>query len=321
MKKFLLALAVCFCGAVSAENIVLDLSNPGAPIEYDENDVWTDVYNNDEIIYSQEFMFTHTSSFAGYYNGFVASKSTVINASAGLDDQFGCMAKGGYAGEGTPYLVAYWAAYSETPESKTCEVYISAPYYAVGCYVCNSPYAYYAIKEGSPYSAKFEQGDWFKLIAHGVNENAEETGTVEYYLADYQSENADEWTLNDSWEWVDLSSLGEVTSIYFTMESSDTGAYGMNTPAYFCLDKLTVSADDPTSVDAVAAAAVKAYYDRSAGCVRVHTSAPAEVSVYSVNGAWVAQQTVVDSAAIDLTAVPSGVYIVRCGAYSVKIVK
>lgn len=162
MKKILLALAVCICGAVSAENIVLDLSNPGAPIEYDENDVWTDVYNNDEIIYSQEFMFTHTSSFAGYYNGFVASKSTVINASAGLDDQFGCMAKGGYAGEGTPYLVAYWDSYNETPESKTCEVYISAPYYAVGCYVCNSPYAYYAIEKGNPYSTKFEQGDWFK---------------------------------------------------------------------------------------------------------------------------------------------------------------
>ena len=35
MKKILLALAVCICGAVSAENIVLDLSNPGAPIEYD----------------------------------------------------------------------------------------------------------------------------------------------------------------------------------------------------------------------------------------------------------------------------------------------
>ena len=240
MKKILLALAVCICGAVSAENIVLDLSNPGAPIEYDENDVWADVYNNDEIIYSQEFMFTHTSSFAGYYNGFVASKTTVINASAGLDDQFGCMAKGGYAGEGTPYLVAYWDSYSETPESKTCEVYISAPYYAVGCYVCNSPYAYYAIKEGSSYSAKFEQGDWFKLIAHGVNENAEETGTVEYYLADYQSENVDEWTLNDSWEWVDLSSLGEVVEVKFDMTGDMENEYGFSMPTYYAIDDVTV---------------------------------------------------------------------------------
>ena len=323
MKKILLALAVCICGAVSAENIVLDLSNPGAPIEYDENGLWTDVFNNEAIVYSQEFMFTHSAPYSNYSNGFFASKVTAISASAGSDDQWGCMAKGGVAGEGTPYLGAYWDSYNETPESKTCEVYISAPYYAVGCYVCNSPYAYYAIKEGSPYSEyldKFEQGDWFKLIAHGVNENAEETGTVEYYLADYQSENADEWTLNDSWEWVDLSSLGEVASIYFTMESSDIGAYGMNTPAYFCLDKLTVSTEG-AAVESVASISTKAYYDRSAGCVRVHTSAPAEVSVYSVSGACVAQQAVEAEAAIDLSAVPSGVYIVRCGAYSVKIVK
>lgn len=322
MKKILLALVVCFCGAVSAENIVLDLSNPGDfPIEYDENNVWTGVYDDTANIFSQEFMFSHTSSFSGYYNGFVASKSAVITGSAGMDDQFGCMAKGGVAGEGTPFLGAFWDSYSETAESRSCEVYTSSPYYAVGFYVCNNPYAYYAIKEGNPYSTKFEQGSWFKLIVHGVDENAVETGTVEYYLADYRSENAEEWTLNNSWEWVDLSSLGQVASIYFTMESSDVNDYGMLTPSYFCLDKLTVSTEEPTSVDEVVAAPVKAYYDRSAGCVRVHTSAPAEVSVYSVNGAWVARQSVADSAAIDLTAVPSGVYIVRCGAYSVKIVK
>lgn len=37
MRKILLVFAVCVCSAVFAENIVLDLSNPGDfPIEYDE---------------------------------------------------------------------------------------------------------------------------------------------------------------------------------------------------------------------------------------------------------------------------------------------
>lgn len=36
MRKILLVFAVCVCSAVFAENIVLDLSNPGDfPIEYD----------------------------------------------------------------------------------------------------------------------------------------------------------------------------------------------------------------------------------------------------------------------------------------------
>lgn len=129
-------------------------------------------------------------------------------------DQWGCMAKGGFAGEGTPYLGAYWDAYTEsTSDTKPCEVYTSAPYYAVGCYVCNNPYVYYAIEKGNPYSTKFEQGDWFKLVAHGIDEQGTETGTVEYYLADYRSENADDWKLNDTWEWVDLSELGQIASI------------------------------------------------------------------------------------------------------------
>lgn len=46
MRKILLVFAVCVCSAVFAENIVLDLSNPGDfPIEYDETGLWADVFN------------------------------------------------------------------------------------------------------------------------------------------------------------------------------------------------------------------------------------------------------------------------------------
>lgn len=322
MRKILLVFAVCVCSAVFAENIVLDLSNPGDfPIEYDESGLWADVFNNDAIVYSQEFMFSHASPYSNYSNGFFASKVTAISASAGTDDQWGCMAKGGFAGEGTPYLGAYWDAYTEsTSDAKACEVYTSAPYYAVGCYVCNNPYVYYAIEKGNPYSTKFEQGDWFKLVAHGIDEQGTETGTVEYYLADYRSENADDWKLNDTWEWVDLSELGQIASIYFTMESSDVGDYGINTPTYFCLDKLTVSTE-PSSVEESVVAQAKVYYDRSNGTVRVESAQLVEAAVYNMSGTLVMKQLVEGSGAIDMSAYPAGVYVVRCGGYSTKIVK
>ena len=300
MKKILLALAVLLSGMASAENIVLDLSTPNEPINYDKDGLWTEVFNDKAKVKSQEFTFAHRSPFPQYSCGFFASKMTTILASANYDDQYGCMAKGGVAGEGTPYLGAYW----ET----------------VGCYVCNSPYSYYVMKNGNDYAAKFEQGSWFKLVAHGLDENRDEIGTVEYYLADYRSENSDEWKLNDSWEWVDLSSLGKVSSIYFTMESSDTGEWGMNTPGYFCLDKLTVSTE-PSSVEEATVAAVKAYYNRADGAVRIESAEPVEAAVYNMNGALVLNQHVEGTAAIDMSACPSGVYVVRCGNYSVKIVK
>ena len=54
---------------------------------------------------------------------------------------------------------------------------------------------------------------------------------MEFYLA----EGTD---LLDTWEWVDLTSLGVVYGLEFELTSSDTGAYGMNTPAYFAMDDL-----------------------------------------------------------------------------------
>lgn len=94
----------------------------------------------------------------------------------------------------------------------------------------------------------------------------------------------------------------------------------MNTPSYFCLDKLTVSTE-LSSVDKTLAAEVKAYYDRANGVVRVESAGPVEAAVYSLNGTLVLKQLVDGNAALDLSACPSGVYVVRCGGYSVKVVK
>lgn len=104
------------------------------------------------------------------------------------------------------------------------------------------------------------------------------------------------------------------------MESSDTGEWGMNTPGYFCLDKLTVSTE-PSSVEEPTVAAVKAYYNRADGAVRIESAEPVMAAVYNMNGALVLNQHVEGTAAIDMSACPSGVYVVRCGDYSVKIVK
>jgi hypothetical protein len=53
------------------------------------------------------------------------------------------------------------------------------------------------------------------------------------------------------WTWVDLQSLGLVSGLSFSMASSGLGAFGLNKPAYFALDDLTLS---PTPVPVPAAA-------------------------------------------------------------------
>lgn len=64
MRKILLVFAVCVCSAVFAENIVLDLSNPGDfPIEYDETGLWADVFNNDacDCLFTRIYVFARFS--------------------------------------------------------------------------------------------------------------------------------------------------------------------------------------------------------------------------------------------------------------------
>ena len=43
-----------------------------------------------------------------------------------------------------------------------------------------------------------------------------------------------------SWKRIDLSGLGAVKSLTFTMQGSDSSDYGLNTPAYFAFDNVEI---------------------------------------------------------------------------------
>jgi hypothetical protein len=105
-------------------------------------------------------------------------------------------------------------------------------------YVTNNTYAVLSMKNGDGFAKKFGDGDWFKLVIEGFDKSDTSTGTVEFYLADFRT--ASSPGILTEWTPVDLSSLGKVAAIKFDLQSSDTGQYGMNTPAYFCFDNLAI---------------------------------------------------------------------------------
>ena len=41
-----------------------------------------------------------------------------------------------------------------------------------------------------------------------------------------------------TWAGFDLSPLGEVSRVVFSIESNDVGEYGLNVPAFFCIDNI-----------------------------------------------------------------------------------
>ncbi|WP_372845756.1 DUF4465 domain-containing protein [Pontiella sp.] len=100
------------------------------------------------------------------------------------------------------------------------------------------------INASSGFTQAFSANDWFKLTIEGKNTAGDSVGSVEWMLADFagytEGDDKNDYLVND-WELVDLTSLGsDVGSLTFSLSSSDTGAWGMNTPAYFAIDQIDV---------------------------------------------------------------------------------
>lgn len=140
-----------------------------------------------------------------------------------------------------------------------------------GLYITNSTYAGLSMKNGDGFAKKFgdttgtnsglPQGsypDWFKLTIKGYSNGALKVDSVDFYLADFRfADNSKDYIVN-TWEWVDLTSLGNVDSVIFKLSSSDTGLWGMNTPAFFCIDNFTTQSP-VTSVAAMNIGSLKLY--------------------------------------------------------------
>lgn len=139
--------------------------------------------------------------------------------------------------KGKVYLTAKTDQYTTAQITNTQ----SDKYNFKGAWITNSTYAYLAIKDGNDgynNQTKFEADDWFKITATGHDANGNSIGHIDFYLADYRNGKTE---IVNTWKWFDWSSISNAEYITFEMSSSDTDPdLGMNTPAYFCLDGITL---------------------------------------------------------------------------------
>jgi hypothetical protein len=106
--------------------------------------------------------------------------------------------------------------------------------------IANSTYAYLSMKNGSANGKKFAADDWFKLIITGYLNNGQ-TGQVDFYLADFRDGKT---FLSKTWTKVDVSALGKVDKVIFTIDSSDKTGTTINTPPYACIDNIELTQID-----------------------------------------------------------------------------
>jgi hypothetical protein len=114
----------------------------------------------------------------------------------------------------------------------------------LGFYVTNSTYAYLSMRDGDAFAKKFggtsgNDPDWFKLTVKGSLGGMQNQDSVEVYLADFRANDNTQDYILKTWQFVDISNLGMYDSLHFYLSSSDVGSFGMNTPAFFCMDNFT----------------------------------------------------------------------------------
>lgn len=177
-----------------------------------------------------EFSYSCTPSW-GSWHDFAYANSTAATYNDDLSEQWNNIVGGGYGGSKN-YGVCYYSAWdgAATITVTGSDEAVTVP----GFYVTNSAYAYTVMMEGNSYAKKFGLGDWLLLTVTGYDAAGNVTATKDFYLADLRkAETA--YIIND-WRYVDLSSLGKVKKLTVTMNSSDVGEWGINTPTYFCFD-------------------------------------------------------------------------------------
>ncbi|MBN1126075.1 MAG: DUF4465 domain-containing protein [Sedimentisphaerales bacterium] len=162
------------------------------------------------------------------WEGFACSNRTDAGIS-GPDGQYNAIT--GSALSGSNYAIGF-VGFSLIPVITFAE-----PSLVSGFSVTNNNYAYYTMRDGDALFGidPFSEGDWFLLTITGKDAAGQVVGIVETALADFRDGKSE---LLDSWRYVDLSDLGVVQSLEFTLTSSDVGQWGMNTPAYFALDSI-----------------------------------------------------------------------------------
>jgi hypothetical protein len=109
------------------------------------------------------------------------------------------------------------------------------------------------MRDGDPFAKQFggasgSDPDYLALTIHGLDGDGVETGSVVFHLADYRFADDGLDYIVTGWTFVDLSGLGPVAALDFSLESSDASFGFLNTPAYFAIDDLVVVPEPSTGL-------------------------------------------------------------------------
>lgn len=189
-------------------------------------DCWTGSFKSGDLTCSNSYF---ESAGFNWWSG-MACSSKHNQTAPGVANQYSVYATGGASGSSNFGLIG--------SDSASCS--FNNPVNIKSLMINNSTYVYYALKDGNDGNEnslvkKFTAGDYFEVTITGYDAQKKKTAAVVVPLADFRNQKS---YICQSWTSVDLSSLGTVKSLVFSFKSTDSGMFGMNTPAYVCIDNI-----------------------------------------------------------------------------------
>ncbi|MEJ6588963.1 MAG: DUF4465 domain-containing protein [Crocinitomicaceae bacterium] len=322
MKKVYIFLTALFMGAQLQAQPTIDFeSSLTDPETYDNG-----ADGNGDFDFSPITLNNYYDADFNYFSGFAISNVT-DNTTPGYLNQYSAYSGSGSNGSNT------YAIGTSNPEIHSS----SEQARIVSFDVSNTTYAGLSMLNGDSFAKQFgspnnaagepdgtEGDDFFRVWVICENLFGEDKDSIEFYLADFRFEdNTEDYILN-TWETIDLASLisFDVSHVYMRFESSDIGAFGMNTPGYVAIDN--IGWEGTFGVSEVNNSGFQTYPNPVKDILHIK-GAEGHLSLISSNGTEIFKGEHNTISSIDCSDLPSGVYLLKIdtenGTVSRRIVK
>jgi len=230
LTTLIISCSVFSCKKEKYETDMVDFEN----LSLDDSGVWNGSDGSGGFASGNIFFVNHYNALYKSWSGFAYTNHS-DTVTGDYTNQYSSVTGTG-AGNSEKYGVFY---FSGTPDTMVFEV----PEKITGFALCNTTFTYKAIKYGTPFSKKFggnngAEPDWLKVTLTPINKEGMTLGYVDVFLADFRPDDNKKDYISNAWVTIDLSQFGFIKYLKMEMSSSDTGEWGMNTPAYVCIDNI-----------------------------------------------------------------------------------
>lgn len=181
-----------------------------------------------EYFYNEEY---------GYWGGFAHSKVFETDAKKGLyENQYAAYNSKAASGDG--FLLYYYDSYNEPCDIVFKQEASMISLSSVKLNLTTFTYASITDEDINDYARVFVEGDYLKVVFLKVDAMGKTLGKgAECYVVDYRDGKR---FVADNWQEFYLPGMVLASDrVRVTIETSDIGDYGPNTPLYICMDDLT----------------------------------------------------------------------------------